>query len=76
MAQPSTSRTQKLYTTDDAQASVSYEGSKVSLSLSFDRDVLSGLLERWTWNEATVTIRSGDRDVAIIFPKIEERTSR
>lgn len=63
---------------EGADTSVDFvnSGRNVKISFTLDRALFAQVLDRWTWNNALITIRSGDRAVDISFPKIEERVSR
>lgn len=64
------------FNTEGADASAVVEGNSIKFSFTVNRDAVAPVLERWTWNDAIVTIRSGDRDILISFPKISEQTRR
>lgn len=65
------------FNTDTAEADVSFaDDGRVQITFKIDREAMRGVMDRWTWNSATITIRSGDRDIVLQFPKIEEKVAR
>ena len=60
----------------DAQVEIVDGGRNVRLSFTVSKDSIDTVIERWTWNEASVTLRSRDRDVVIFFPPIKEQQKR
>lgn len=65
------------YTTDNAEASMNDLGDgRMEITFKVDRNAIAPVLERWTWNQCEVTIKSGDRDIVVTFPKIEEKVTR
>ncbi len=64
------------FVTEGADANVEIVNNSIKLSFTVNREAMSPVLERWTWNDCIVTIRSGDRDVVVSFPKIQEQVKR
>ena len=60
----------------DAQVEIVDGGRNVRLSFTVSKDSIDTVIERWTWNEASVTLRSRDRDIVIFFPPIKEQQKR
>ena len=61
----------------DSTLSVNYNSNgKAVFTLEVDRNLVRDLVDRWTWNPALVSIRSGDKDIFVNFPKLSERPTK
>jgi hypothetical protein len=45
---------------------------KTTITLTVDRGDVRDVLDRWTFSQCEIVMRSGDREVAFRFPKMHE----